>query len=77
VSEEDPGLLKRLEEKVGDLLREFQILQRERDSLAQALHAEKARLIRMEKKLEILSEERERIKARIDQLLHRLKGIEG
>jgi chromosome segregation ATPase len=77
VSEEDPGLLKTLDEKVGDLLKEFQILQRERDNLAHALNAEKARLIRMEKKLEILSQERERIKTRIDQLLQRLKGIEG
>jgi DNA repair ATPase RecN len=74
--EEEPGSLKTLEEKVGDLLKEFQILRKERDHLALALRAEKERLNRIEKKVETLSREREKIKIRVDQLLHRLKGIE-
>jgi DNA repair ATPase RecN len=77
VLEEDQEPLKILEEKVGDLLKEFQDLKKERDRLASVLEAEKERLVRMEKKLEILSQERERIKMRIDQLLYRLKGVEG
>ena len=74
---EEEGPLKTLEEKIGDLLREFQHLKGERDHLISALGAERERLTRMEKRLEILSQEREKIKARIDQLLHRLKNIEG
>jgi DNA repair ATPase RecN len=77
VLEEEQEPLKVLEEKVSDLLKEFQDLKKERDRLASTLDAEKERLVRMEKKLEILSQERERIKMRIDQLLHRLKGVEG
>jgi chromosome segregation ATPase len=74
--EEEPGSLKTLEEKVGDLLKEFQTLRKERDNLAFALRAEKERSIRIEKRMEILSREREKIKSRVDQLLHRLRGIE-
>ena len=77
VLEEEQEPLKILEEKVSDLLKEFQDLKRERERLVSTLDAEKERLVRMEKKLEILSQERERIKMRIDQLLHRLKGVEG
>ena len=73
----EPGAFESLEEKISDLLSEFQDLKKERDKLAQALDAEKERLTRMEKRLEILSQERERIKIRIDQILHRLKGIDG
>jgi len=77
VPEEEQGPLQTLEERIGDLLREFQHLKKERDHLALALGAEKERLIRMEERMEILSREREKIKNRIDQLLHRLKGVEG
>ena len=77
VLEEEQEPLKILEEKVSDLLKEFQELKKERDRLASTLDAEKERWGRMEKKLELLSQERERIKMRIDQLLHRLKGVEG
>jgi len=76
VSEEESGPFETLEEKVSDLLREFQDIKKERDTLVLTLNAEKERLIRMEKKLEILSQEREKIKLRIDQILHRLKRIE-
>jgi uncharacterized protein YaaN involved in tellurite resistance len=77
VSEGEPGPFKTLEEKVGDLLKEYQNIKKERDTLALALDEEKERLIRTEKRLELLAQEREKIKMRIDQLLHRLKGIEG
>ena len=73
----EPGAFESLEEKIGDLLSEFQDLRKERDKLAQALDAEKERLTRMEKRLEILFQERERIKTRIDQILLRLKGIDS
>lgn len=76
ISEEESGPFETLEEKVTDLLREFQDIKKERDTLVLTLNAEKERLIRMEKKLEILSQEREKIKLRIDQILHRLKRIE-
>ncbi len=76
ISEEESGPFETLEEKVSDLLREFQDIKKERDTLVLTLNAEKERLIRMEKKLEILSQEREKIKLRIDQILHRLKRIE-
>lgn len=75
--EGDPNLLKNLEEKVSDLLKAFQEIRRERDGLASALGMEKERSIRLEKKLEFFSQEREKVKIRIDQLLHRLKGVGG
>ena len=77
VPEGEPGPFKTLEEKVSDLLKEYQNIKKERDTLALALDEEKERLIRTEKRLELLAQEREKIKMRIDQLLHRLKGIEG
>jgi len=75
--EEDLNLLKNLEEKVSDLLKSFQEIKRERDGLASALGIEKEKSIRLERKLEFFSEEREKLKIKIDQLLHRLKGVGG
>ncbi len=75
--EGDSNLLKNLEEKVGDLLKTFQEIKRERDGLASALGMEKEKSIRLEKKLELFSEEREKVKVKIDLLLHRLKGVGG
>jgi chromosome segregation ATPase len=66
-----------LEEKVSDLLKAFQEIKKERDALVSALGMEKEKLTRLEKKLEFLSQEREKIKLRLDQLLHRLKGVGG
>ena len=74
---EDSNPLKNLEEKVSDLLKAFQEIKRERDGLASALGMEKERLTRLEKRLEFFSQEREKIKVKIDQLLHRLKGVGG
>ena len=69
--------LKDLEQKVTELLKAFQEIKRERDGLVSALGIEREKLTRLEKKLEFLSQEREKIKLRIDQVLHRLKGAGG
>ena len=69
--------LKDLEQKVTELLKAFQEIKRERDGLVSALGIEREKLTRLEKKLEFLAQEREKIKLRIDQVLHRLKGAGG
>ena len=74
--EEDRGALGKIEEMVGKLLTEYQELKRERDELEAALDREKEKGIGLEKKLGILSQDKEKVKTRIDQLLHRLKGID-
>ena len=76
VLEEERGLLGNLEDKIGHLLIKYQELKKERDELAVALDVEREKMTQMEKKLELLSQDREKIKGRIDQLLHRLKGID-
>jgi chromosome segregation ATPase len=75
--EENPNLLKHLEEKVSELLKAFQEMRRERDGLASALGREREKSTRLEKRLEFFSQEREKVKIKIDQLLHRLKGVGG
>jgi len=77
VPEVESNPLKDLEQKVTELLKAFQEIKRERDGLALALGMEKEKLTRLEKKLEFLAQEREKIKLRIDQVLHRLKGAGG
>ena len=47
-----------------------------REDLVAALRYEKERADRLERKLELLSEDRDKVKTRIDQLLHRLKGFD-
>jgi chromosome segregation ATPase len=74
--EDEQGLLRDLEEKIGYLLIKYQELKNERDELAAALDVEREEMIRLEKKLGLLSQDREKVKTRIDQLLHRLKGVE-
>ena len=74
--EDEQKLLRDLEEKIGYLLIKYQELKNERDGLAIELNIEKEKLIQQEKKLELLSQDREKVKTRIDQLLHRLKGVE-
>jgi chromosome segregation ATPase len=73
--EDERGLLRDLEEKIGHLLIKYQELKNERDELADALNVEKEKMLRLEKKLELLSQDREKVKTRIDHLLHRLKGL--
>jgi chromosome segregation ATPase len=75
VPEDERGLLRDLEEKIGHLLVKYQELKNERDELAIALDVENEKMIRLEKKLELLSQDREKVKTRIDHLLHRLKGV--
>jgi chromosome segregation ATPase len=74
--EEERGLLGNLEEKIEHLLVKYQELRKERDEFAIALSVEKERMVRLEKKLELISQDREKVKTRIDQLLLRLKGID-
>lgn len=76
VSEEEQGLLGNLEEKIRHLLTRFHELKKERDHLAATLEVEKERGIQLEKKLKLLSQDREKVKTRIDQLLHRFKSID-
>jgi chromosome segregation ATPase len=76
VQEGDQGLLGILEEKVAYLLKKYQELKKERDDLAVALEAGREKVARLEKKLELLSQDREKVKTRVDQLLHRLRSID-
>jgi chromosome segregation ATPase len=75
-SEEEQGLLGSLEEKIHHLLIKFHELKKEKDNLAFALEEEKEKVNQLEKKLKLLSQDREKVKTRIDQLLHRFKSIE-
>ncbi len=75
-SEEEQGLLGNLEEKIGHLLAKFHGLQKERDNLVAALDVEREKVAQLEKKLKLLSQDREKVKTRIDQLLHRFKSID-
>jgi len=75
-SEEEQGLLGNLEEKIRLLLARFHELKKERDSLAVALEEEKGKVVQLEKKMKLLSQDREKVKTRIDQLLHRFKNID-
>jgi cell division protein ZapA len=75
-SEEEQGLFGTLEEKVHHLLTKFHELKKERDNLAAALEEEREKVIQLEKKLKFLSQDREKVKTRIDQLLHRFRNID-
>lgn len=74
--EEERRPLGVLEGKVGYLLKKYQELKRERDELAVSLDMEKEKVMRLEKKLELLSQDREKVKTRLDQLLLRLKSVD-
>ena len=69
-------MLGNIEEKIDHLLAKFHDLQKERDNLLAAMDVEKEKVIQLEKKLKLLSQDREKVKIRIDQLLHRFKGID-
>jgi chromosome segregation ATPase len=75
-SEEEQGLLGNLEEKVRYLLTKFHELKKERDHLATTLEGEKEKVVQLERKLKLLSQDRDKVKTRIDQLLHRFKNID-
>ena len=74
--EGEGGPLEHLEEKVGLLLMRYQEIKKEKDELAVALDMEKEKRSGLEKRLELLSQDRDKVKTRIDQLLHRLKGLD-
>ena len=76
-SEEEQGLLANLEEKIGHLLAKLHELRMERDNLAAALDIERGKVIQLERKLKLLSQDREKVKTRIDQLLHRFGSIDA
>jgi chromosome segregation ATPase len=76
VPEEEQGLLGNLEEKISYLLTKFFELKKEKENLAISLEEEKEKVIQLEKKLKLLSLDREKVKSRIDQLLHRFKNID-
>jgi chromosome segregation ATPase len=73
---EDQGFFASLEEKVALLLSRYREARKTKEDLVVALKHEKERADRLEKKLELLSEDRDKVKTRIDQLLHRLKGFD-
>jgi len=73
---EAQGFFANLEEKVNLLLLKYREARKAREELAAALNDEKERADRLEKKLELLSEDRDKVKTRIDQLLHRLKEFD-
>ncbi|OGP96206.1 MAG: hypothetical protein A2157_18010 [Deltaproteobacteria bacterium RBG_16_47_11] len=76
-SEEEQGWFGNLEEKIRHLLAKFNELKKERDNLAAALDMERGKMIQLEKKLKLLSQDREKVKTRIDQLLHRFRSIDA
>jgi len=76
-TEEDQGLFGNLGKKIRDLLEKFQELRAERDNLAAALEMERAKVMQLERKLKLLSQDREKVKTRIDQLLHRFGSIDA
>jgi chromosome segregation ATPase len=51
-------------------------LREEKGHLALALEEEKEKVVQLEKKLKLLTQDREKVKTRIDQLLHRFKNID-
>ncbi len=73
----EQGWFKNLEEKIRHLLAKFQELKKERDNLAAALDGEREKVVQLEKKLKLLSQDREKVKTRIDQLLHRFRNIDA
>ena len=70
------GVLETLRDKVDALLVKFQELVRERNELAKALATEKETAKKLERKLEIVSQDKEKVKSRIDQLLSRLSRMD-
>ena len=76
IPEEERKLLGNLEEKIGQLLTKYQELMREKEELVSELDMEREKRARLEKKMDLLSQDREKVKTRIDQLLHRLRSID-
>lgn len=75
--EEEHKLFEKLEERIHFLLIKFQELEKERDRLVAALGKEREKVIQLERNMKLLSQDREKVKMRIDQLLHRFKSIDS
>jgi chromosome segregation ATPase len=76
-SEEEQGWFGNLEGKIRHLLAKFHELKKERDNLAAALDMERGKVLQLERKLKLLSKDRDKVKTRIDQLLHRFRSIDA
>jgi hypothetical protein len=76
VEESDSRPLGRLEEAVKHLLIRYHEILEENEALARASRQEKERNDRLEKKMQMLSVDREKVKTRIDQLLLQLKVLD-
>ena len=76
-SEEEQRWFGNLEEKIRHLLAKFHELKKERDNLAAALDMERGKVLQLERRLKLLSQDREKVKTRIDQLLHRFRSIDA
>jgi chromosome segregation ATPase len=76
-SEEEQGWFGNLEGKIRHLLAKFHELKKERDNLAAALDMERGKVLQLERKLKLLSQDRDKVKTRIDQLLHRFRSIDA
>jgi uncharacterized coiled-coil DUF342 family protein len=74
--EGEKGILDPLESRVELLLDRFQEVVKQRDELLAAIDSEREKRSQLEKRLELIAQDREKVKTRIDQLLHRLKGID-
>jgi len=74
--EEEKNRFAILEEKIGHLLARYQDLIKEKEALTVQIEAEREKRIQLEKRLEMLSQDRETIKTRIDQLLYRLRNVD-
>ncbi len=74
--DEERNLFGDLEERINCLLTKYQEVLSEKDRLAAEADAEREKRIHLEKKMELLSQDRESVKIRIDQLLHRLRSID-
>ena len=77
VVSEEQGWFRNLEGKIRSLLAKIQELKKERDDLAAALDGEREKVLQLERKLKLLSQDREKVKTRIDQLLHRFRSIDA
>ncbi len=76
-SEKDERWFENLDEKIRLLLTKLQELKKERDNLAAVLETERGKVLQLERKLKLLSQDREKVKTRIDQLLHRFRSIDA
>lgn len=73
---EERGLLGDLEEKIEYLLTKYQEMKKEKEDLLGDLKKEREKVLSLKKRIEFITQEREQVKLRIDQLLKRLSNID-